>query len=480
MMPRPPDLTSAGLTRRAFLGRLAGQACLGLCLPTVLAARDRTAAAASPAQRARACIMIFYYGGPSHLDTFDPKPDAPAEIRGEFRPISTSVPGVQVCEHLPRLAQLMHKVCIIRSMHHQMRLHDAACVQTLTGRPPARGDGENFSPPDEATLYPSLGAAYSYVVRERGLPVPHAALPYVMRNVVPVPCQTGGMLGPAYNPLVIAGDPQRYSYRAEQLQLPDGLTVERIRERMRLLSAARLAASLRSEGERRWQEYYAKALDLLSTAQVQRALRIEDEPDSVRSRYGWGEPAEGADADPKIMNGAHLAEGLRLRGQNLLLARRLVEAGVPFVNVYDYRQQGQNWDAHNENFKQHRDYLLPPCDRALAALISDLDERGLLDTTLVVALGEFGRTPKINKGAGRDHWPDCYSVLLAGGGIRGGYIHGASDALGAYPARDPVSPGDLAATIFTLLGIDPATELHDLAGRPFKLAEGKAVTALLT
>ncbi|MCL6504073.1 MAG: DUF1501 domain-containing protein [Pirellulales bacterium] len=479
MMPRPSKRPSIRITRRELLGRLAGQTCLGLSLPTLLAGRA-VAAAGSPAVRAKACIMIFYYGGPSHLDTFDLKPDAPAEVRGEFRPISTSVPGVHICEHLPRLANVMHKVCLIRSMHHQMRLHDAACVHTLTGRPPVRGDGENFSPPDEATLYPSLGAAYSYVVHKQGLAVPNAALPYVIRNVVPVPCQTGGMLGPAYNPLVIAGDPQRYSYRAEQLQLPEGLTAQRVRQRMGLLAAARLAGNPRSERELRWQEFYAKALDLLATEQVQRALRIEEEPQAVRDRYGWGDPAPAADADPNAMNGAHLAEGLRLRGQNLLLARRLVEAGVPFVNVYDYRQQGQNWDAHSQNFKQHRDYLLPPCDQALAALISDLDERGLLDTTLVVALGEFGRTPRINKDAGRDHWPDCYSVLLAGGGVHGGYVHGASDALGAYPARDPVSPEDLAATIFTLLGIDPATELHDLAGRPFKLADGTAVTEVFS
>ena len=190
----------------------------------------------------------------------------------------------------------------------------------------------------------------------------------------------------------------------------------------------------------------------------------------MRERYGM--------YPDKAPEGKRRVHGHQLRGQNVLLARRLVEAGVPFVNVYDYRQQGQNWDSHSQNFTEHKDRLLPAADKAYAALIEDLDERGLLESTLVVALGEFGRTPKINKNAGRDHWPDCYSLTLAGGGIRGGTVFGASDQLGAYPAMDPVTPADLAATIFWRFGLNPRAEVHDQAGRPHRLAEGKPITQI--
>ena len=215
---------------------------------------------------------------------------------------------------------------------------------------------------------------------------------------------------------------------------------------------------------------YGKAIELMQSEAVARALRIEDEPPATRQRYGL--------YPDKMPDGVRDVHGHQLRGQNVLLARRLVEAGVPFVNVYDFRQQGQNWDSHANNFAEHKDRLLPPADRAYAALIEDLDERGLLDSTLVVALGEFGRTPKINGNAGRDHWPDCYSITLAGGGIRGGTVFGASDQLGAYPALDPVTPADLAATIYWRFGLNPRSEIHDQIGRPHRLANGKPMTDL--
>ena len=208
----------------------------------------------------------------------------------------------------------------------------------------------------------------------------------------------------------------------------------------------------------------------MQSEEVARALRIEDESQATRERYGL--------YPDKMADGVREVHGHQLRGQNVLLARRLVEHGVPFVNVYDFRQQGQNWDSHAKNFSEHKDRLLPPADKAYAALIEDLDERGLLDSTLVVALGEFGRTPKINGNAGRDHWPDCYSVTLAGGGIRGGTVFGASDQLGAYPAIDPVTPADLAATIFWRFGLNPRTEIHDQIGRRHRLANGKPITSL--
>jgi hypothetical protein len=224
--------------------------------------------------------------------------------------------------------------------------------------------------------------------------------------------------------------------------------------------------------------FYNKAFDLLSTDRIRRALDVAQESSQTRERYGYGPAPATVGEGGGGGNGAELGYARQMRGQNLLLARRLVEAGVPFVNVFDFKQQGQNWDAHFKVFNQHKTHLLPLADQSLSALIEDLDARGLLDATLVVALGEFGRTPRINKDGGRDHWPDCYSILLAGGGVKGGFVHGASDSLGAYPASDPVTPADLAATIFWRFGIDPSTEIHDAIGRPFRIAEGEPIREL--
>jgi hypothetical protein len=225
---------------------------------------------------------------------------------------------------------------------------------------------------------------------------------------------------------------------------------------------------------------YDRAYQLLASKAVREALQIDREDPRIRDRYGYDHPPASVGSGGGGGNGAELGISRQMRGQNLLMARRLVEAGVPFVNVYDFRQQGQNWDAHFKVFDQHRDHLLPVADRALATLIEDLDARGLLDSTLVVALGEFGRTPRINGDAGRDHWPDCYSAVLAGGGVKGGFVHGASDRLGAYPASDPVTPADLAATIYWRFGVDPRLELIDPTGRPHPLATGQPVRALFS
>ena len=225
--------------------------------------------------------------------------------------------------------------------------------------------------------------------------------------------------------------------------------------------------------------FHERAFDLLGSQGVRHALDIQQESPQTRERYGHGPAGQEYDDNPKSKATTELAIARNLRGWNLLLARRLVEAGVPFINVYDYKQQGKNWDSHAKNFEYLKQHLLPPADQAFAALVDDLDERGLLETTLVVALGEFGRTPKINKDAGRDHWPDCYTALLAGGGIKAGYVHGASDSIGAYPDRDAVTPADLAATIFTLFGIESGFKIRDSLGRPYPMCEGRPVRDLL-
>lgn len=446
---------------------------LTLSLSGLLQARAATVndEAETGRRRIRACIFVFYYGGPSHLDTWDLKPNAPTSVRGEFQPISTSVPGVQISEHLPHMARVMHHCAVIRSMHHTNRLHDSASTEVFTGRQGPQGDREEFAVIPQ--FYPSHGSVLSHLQPAPNAPVSHAALPWLIHNVVTTPCQGGGFLGQRFDPFEVHADVQTLRYQVEMLRQLEQLPNGRITARRNLLSQLDQTSFVRDARSRQLHELADQAMTLLQSEALNRALDVSQESESTRARYGiHAPPAEPGDA------AAALAGGRDLRGQNLLLARRLVEAGVPFVNVNDFRQQGQNWDSHADNFGQHRKYLLPQADRALAALIEDLHERGLLDSTLVVATGEFGRTPTINATAGRDHWPDCYSLVLAGGGIRGGTVFGASDRIGAFPETDPVTPADLAATIFNAFGIDPATEIHDTTGRPHRIATGEPITAL--
>lgn len=443
----------ARLSRRDLL-RVSGLGVFGLNAAGLLHFGTAAARAASAASPVKHCILIFYYGGPSQLDTWDMKPNAPAEVRGAFRPIATSTPGVHICEHLPHCARIMHKLAVVRSLHHPMRNHNSAAVEALCGRTPLRGDLELLA--DDANSFPCYGAVVSYQRHgPRDVP-PHVALPHVMYNVVKLPGQTAGYLGAAYNPFHVTGDPNAPNFRVTELDLPANLSAERLESRRSLLEALDKRAT-RGGSEEAMKVYQGRALDFLQSQRLRGAFDLAREPDRVRDRYGR-----------------------HTLGQSMLLARRLVEAGVRFINVNDKINNGQlaNWDSHENNFPRHKDDLLPPADQAFSALIEDLDARGLLESTLVVALAEFGRTPKINKTAGRDHWPDCFSAVFAGGGVRGGAAYGSSDRIAAYPATDPVTPGDLAATLFWRFGIDPATEVRDLTGRPFRLADGEPLRRL--
>jgi len=446
------------LSRRRWLQRT-GQGGLSLSLWGLLRAQaaSQQETGRAPGSKIRSCIFVFYYGGPSHLDTYDMKPLAPSSVRGEFEPIATTVSGVQVSEHLPHMAKIMHKVAVVRSMHHSNRLHDSASTETFTGRQGPQGDREEFASIPQ--FFPCHGSVLHYLRRHNPGDVPHALLPWLFHNVVDVPCQGGGFLGSAFDPFQIAGDPASVGYRADQFNRPDDLSLQRVSNRRELLERIEDVDAIPAAQPLR--DFYQKAYRLLQSESLRMSLDIGQEKRSLRERYG-------------LRTGTNQ----ELRGQNLLMARRLVEAGVPFINVHDFRQQGQNWDAHAKNFEQHSKHLLPAADQSLSALIEDLDERGLLDSTLVIATGEFGRTPKINANAGRDHWPDCYSLLLAGGGIKGGSVFGASDRIGSIPADSPVTPADLAATIYWRFGVDPRTEIHDQAGRPYRISDGHLIESL--
>jgi hypothetical protein len=352
-------------------------------------------------------------------------------------------------------------------MHHPMTNHNAAAFTTLCGRNPLKGDLETLG--NDRNDPPCYGSALSASLPERrGLPT-FVALPHVMHNVVTLPGQVAGFLGSAYNPFQVNDDPNAPDFRLAELNLPEELSLGRLDDRAALLTSLD-ARRRRFDGAANVRPaaaptpaidpcdvYTEKAFRLLHSPAVARAFHLGSEDPKVRDRYGRNK-----------------------LGQSVLLARRLVEAGVRFVTVYDGQYNGQdaNWDAHESVFPRLKDHLIPPSDQAFAVLIDDLGRRGLLDETLVIFMGEFGRTPKINRNAGRDHWPNCYTVVLVGGGVKAGLTFGSSDKLGAYPDTDAVSPADLAATIFWRFGLDPAHEIRDLTDRPYKLADGQPLRAL--
>lgn len=452
------DFRCRRVTRRHLL-RIGSLGFLGLNLPGLFRLERAQAAQSSTkthAGRVHSCILLYYYGGPSHHETWDMKPAAPKEVCGEFRPIATAVPGLRISEHLSCTAKVADKIAIIRSMHHGMRNHNAAAVEALCGRTPLKGDQEFLA--GDPTDFPCYGSALTYLLPPKRAVPPHVALPHIMRNVVKLAGQTAGFLGSAYDPMQVTRDPNSSNFHVGEMTLPDDLTASDLEHRrsiQELLDRQVQSWHKAAKNDVR-DKFYEKAYDLLRSPSASRAFDIHQEPTRVRDRYGRNK-----------------------HGQSLLLARRLVEAGVRFVSVYDGSRNGiDNWDTHADNFKQLKNTLLPPADQALSALLEDLQIRGLLETTLVVWMGEFGRTPKINGAAGRDHWPDCYSVVLAGGGVKGGRTFGSSDKLGAYPETDPVTPGDLAATLFRCFGLDPATKIHDSNGRPYRLAEGEPIREL--
>ncbi len=458
----------APMGRRELL-RVGSLGLIGLGLPDLLQAREATRAARQG--KARACILLFMWGGPAQQDTWDPKPDAPVEYRGEFNTVPTRTPGLRVCEHLPRLASHTDKLALLRAMTHPDVDHTTATHYLLTGRGvPRRG-----APRSED--WPGYGSVLASMGRGSG-PLP----PFVsMMPVVPDGAprfveeshgQDAGWLGPIYGPMRINADASKPDYTVGEFSLHADVSVARADDRRRLLADL--------DRERRGQErvfertamaaHYQRAFTLLSARNTADAFDLTRERRAVRERYG-----------------------MNTHGQAVLQARRLVEAGVPLVTVFWQNDGLTNvsvyWDTHSRNFIDLKTRLCPPADQAFSALLEDLQQRGMLDETLVIWTGEMGRTPRVGQSVvggagagkdGRDHWPHVFTSVMAGGGVKGGVIHGASDRYAAYPAANPTPPEDFAATVYHCLGIDPRTELQDKLGRPVVLCDGNPVTAILS
>jgi uncharacterized protein (DUF1501 family) len=467
-MPRPSCTADSFGWRRRQVLEIGSLGLFGLGLPQLWTGRalaEGTPAWESTFGRAKQCIFLFMWGGPAQQETWDLKPNAPREIRGEFQPISTVVPGIQIGEHFPLLSQRTDQLAIIRSMTHDNVDHTTATHYLLTGQPPPIGG-------DLSKDWPSLGSVLGKLGRGRS-PMP----PFVsMRPKLPgdVPRfveqsqgQFAGWMGPVFDPLTIDADPNLPDYRVGDFAPIEGIDARRLADRRSVLAALD-GSSSDNAARSTMAAHYARAFALLDSPVAKEAFDLTQEPLELRERYG-----------------------LNPHGQSVLQARRLIERGVSLVTAFWPNDGIKNvsvyWDTHSRNFIDLKERLMPVADQAFSALLDDLQDRGLLDETLVIWSGEFGRTPKVGQrnsdaGAGadgRDHWPNCFTTVLAGGGVPGGQVYGSSDRFAAYPASDAVAPVDLAATVYHLLGVPPHQELRDAQGRPLVVCPGDVLHRLL-
>ncbi len=451
----PGHRHTIGLTRREWL-QVGYSGLLGIGLPSVLGGR----ATAANARKPKSVILVFLTGAASHIDTFDMKPDAPAEVRGEFKPIATKTPGLQVCEHLPLLASRSDKWALVRSLAHQENNHLLASHQVLTG---AAIPGGKFDQIASRSDWPCYASALDYFrPRNDGVPTGVSLPNHLVEGPLVWPGQHAGFLGPAHDPWQINQDPNKADFRVDSLRLPVGFEVERLRDRRRLMEQVdRQQQKITTVAEsRQLADQQHQAFQVLTSGRVSRAFELDREPEVVRERYG------------------------RHRfGQSLLLARRLIESGVSVVQC----NMGivQTWDSHGDIFNRLKNHLLPPLDRGVSALLDDLEIRGLLDDTMVLMLGEFGRTPKLSKppgdkAPGRDHWAPAFFAVFAGGGTRGGQVIGKTDKIGGHPVTTPYSPADIGATVYHVLGVDPGAEAQDRQNRPVKVNQGSVMQTVFT
>jgi uncharacterized protein (DUF1501 family) len=450
------------ITRRQSLQL--GVAAFGLSLPRLLAADAAGRSATRPAA-AKSVIILYLSGGPSQLDMWDMKPNASEEVRGTFQPISTTVPGTQICEHLPRMAKLAHRYAIVRSMTHDEGDHLRAGHWILTGGRLNRSITA-FSGMERSD-FPHVGSVTAHEIPSHHVP-PFVVVPeFVSPRGVPRPGQHAGFLGAEFDPYVINSDPNLPDYNPGPIVGSPTASLERVRARTGLLAALERKSPFATHfAHHDIEAYRGTALELVASTAARRAFDISAESARTRDRYGR-----------------------HIFGQSTLVARRLVEAGVRVVQVtfirHDDAKGGQGYDSHGvppnpPHLHWAKEQLLPPTDAAFSALIEDLSDRGLLEETLVVMMGEFGRTPKFNSAGGRDHWPGCYSLIMAGGGIAPGAVYGKSDNTASTPVADPVGPNDILATVYRQLGIDHRRMIYDLSHRPHVIADGNPVLGLLS
>jgi len=455
-----------GIQRRQWL-RVGALSSFGFSSSSLLAGQSAPGPAVCPASfgRAKACIVLFMLGGPPQHETWDPKPQAPAEIRGEFGAIPSATPGLCVGELMPQTARLTDRIAVLRALATDDNAHSSSGYWMLTGYPHSPKNQENALPgaPND---WPCIASVTRHLRGDRSSLPGAICLPEEIWNTGRIlwPGQDAGWLGDAADPWLITCDPDAADFQVGDIALQADISLQRLSERRELLERFNRGrqSSVAPPTQARWSNLQDKALDLLRSPQARAAFSLDQETTAVRQRYG------------------------RNRfGQSVLLARRLIEAGVSLVQVNWTRWPTDEnvapaWDTHAKNSERLKNALMPPMDMAYSALIEDLAERGLLDETLVVWMGEFGRSPKINQRGGRDHWGPVFSAALAGGGIQGGTVYGQSDRQGAYPIEGRVEPQDLSATIFHCLGFAPETLLHDRFGRPMSISKGRPVEAILS
>ena len=462
---------AAGITRRECLSA-GGLGAGGLALSHLIAAQSASGQD-SPQQskslgsgaafgKAKSVILFWLTGGPAQHETWDPKPNAPLEVRGPFQPIATRTSGLQVCELMPRTALLTDKIAVLRAVVTGDNAHSSSGYAMLTGVPhiPLNSESVTAKAPN---LWPSADSIVRLLrASQNGLPA-SVVLPEHIWNDgnFPWPGQDAGFLGRKFDPWLIHCDPNSPQFKIPDLSLPDDVTASRFDRRLNLLEQVngRIDESLSTSTVRRYSDEARQANGLLGGSAARRAFDLSQEPAAVRDRYGRSRYA-----------------------QSVLLARRLVESGVSVVRINwtriaDKPNQG-GWDTHASHSQACKDFLMPMMDQAYSALIEDLSERGLLDQTLIVWLGEFGRTPKFNANAGRDHWGSVFSIALAGGGVRGGVVHGSSDRHAAFPVEGRVEPHDVMATIYHCLGHRPETEIHDALGSPQPISRGNVIHSI--
>jgi len=455
--PAPMSLPhQPGWSRRAVL-QVGYSGLMGVTLPQVLGAQAQAAESTTTSKKRgpKSVLIVFLTGAASHHDTFDMKPDAPAEIRGEFQPIATSTPGLHICEHLPLLAAQAHRYAVVRTLSHNDNNHLMSTHHVLTGAIQPGGFFDKVASRDDWPAY-SSGLAYTRP-RTDGIPSGVNLPTFLMDGPLTWPGQHAGWLGPKYDPWQITGDPNKDDFRVDALTLSSGMDIPRLDKRRGLLNELNLQQKRIEDigASRRLTNEQDLAFTMLTSSKLAKAFDLKLESNSTRDRYGR-----------------------HTTGQSLLVARRLIQAGVPVVQTNIGRVQ--NWDNHGDIFNTLKGRLLPPLDQGVSALLEDMGQQGLLDDTLVMMLGEFGRTPKINRERGRDHWGPCFFGVFAGAGVQGGQVIGRSDDIGAYPATQAWRPDDVGATVYHLLGVPPEVEVRDRLNRPVQLNRGNIIEPLFT